>query len=110
MELQNYVSTTVDALKPAESVSGEPLKIVAFLQDLRTRTWKDIVGVLSEWVKVCFHFVLESHPLFCRSLLAIAEQLRWPSPISQDLYDSLEAADKSAFENTFVNLLLLQAA
>ncbi|KAG8953229.1 hypothetical protein FRC04_002639 [Tulasnella sp. 424] len=92
MELQNYVSTTVDALKPAESVSGEPLKIVAFLRDLRIRTWKDIVGVLSE------------------SLLAIAEQLRWPSPISQDLYDSLEAADKSAFENTFVNLLLLQAA
>ncbi|KAG8956968.1 hypothetical protein FRC00_004657 [Tulasnella sp. 408] len=92
MELQNYVSATIDALKPAESVNGEPTKLVAFLHDLRTRTWKDIVGVLSE------------------SLLAIAEQLRWPSPISPDLYDSLEAADKSTFESTFVNLLLLQAA
>lgn len=92
MELQNYVSATIDALKPAESVHGEPVKIVTFLHDLRTRTWKGIVGVLSD------------------SLLAIAEQLRWPSPISPDLYDSLEAADKSAFESTFVNLLLLQTA
>lgn len=63
MELQNYVSATIDALKPAESVNGEPTKLVAFLHDLRTRTWKDIVGVLSEWVQPYLDSLLEPHTL-----------------------------------------------
>ncbi|KAG8974149.1 hypothetical protein FRB90_009825, partial [Tulasnella sp. 427] len=92
MELQNYVSASIDALKPAESVQGETLKLGQFLQDLRARTWRDIIGVLSE------------------ALLAIAEQLHWPSPISSDLYESLDASERTAFESTFVNLLHLQAA
>ncbi|KAG8895520.1 hypothetical protein FRB99_000501, partial [Tulasnella sp. 403] len=90
MELQSFVSSVLEAT--ASSTSSEPLRLDTFLREIRERTWKDIVGVLSE------------------TLLEAADALRWPTPIDPSSYRTIDPALRKSFESHFINLLNLQAA
>ncbi|KAG8946670.1 hypothetical protein FRC03_001323, partial [Tulasnella sp. 419] len=88
--LQEFVASVTDACSlNTAAAPGQPITLVTFLESVRDKTWKDINAVLS------------TH------LLATAESLKWPQPVD---YAAADASVRSAFENAFQNLLLLQQA
>ncbi|KAG9013900.1 hypothetical protein FRB93_000281 [Tulasnella sp. JGI-2019a] len=91
-ELQNFVSSVAEKTQRISSPSPPPLKLVEYLEIIRDRTWKDINNAVSQ------------------NLLAAAERLQWPSPISPSEYGSKDPANRAAFEAAFINLLHLQTA
>ncbi|TFK93535.1 hypothetical protein K466DRAFT_572441 [Polyporus arcularius HHB13444] len=86
--LQAFVTSVSTACGKVESVASQPdLHIVAFLEGVVERTWRDMKGVLSS------------------TLLEAAEKLKWPMKVD---YASVAPEDRKAFENAFYNLLKLQ--
>lgn len=86
-DLSNFVSRTNELLANDGPESETPM-IAKFLRDLRSSTWKDIKGVLSN------------------RLVEASERLSWPLPIN---LTASPASDVEAFQHTFVDLLSLQA-
>ncbi|KAJ1310280.1 hypothetical protein OPQ81_007020 [Rhizoctonia solani] len=86
-DLSNFVSRT-DGLFASGNSESETPTIAKFLRDLRSRTWKEIKGVLSN------------------RLFEASEKLSWPLPINLTA-SSVAAVEK--FQQAFVDLLSLQA-
>ncbi|KAG8885666.1 hypothetical protein FRB97_000109 [Tulasnella sp. 331] len=91
-ELQAFVASVAQSSKRVSSSSPPPLKLVEYLEIARDITWKDINAAVSA------------------NLLAAAERLQWPAPMSPSEYKSKDPANLAAFEAAFVNLLHLQNA
>ncbi|RPD81666.1 hypothetical protein L226DRAFT_527933 [Lentinus tigrinus ALCF2SS1-7] len=86
--LQAFVASVAAACGKVESVASQPdLHILAFLERVVERTWRDIKGTLST------------------TLLEAAEKLKWPTKVE---YASVAPEDRKAFEDAFYNLLKLQ--
>ncbi|CAE6412483.1 unnamed protein product [Rhizoctonia solani] len=86
-DLNNFVSRTAELLAKGSSGSETPM-IAKFLEELRSSTWKDIKGVLSN------------------RLAEASEKLSWPLPIN---LTTSSMSDVELFQRTFVDLLSLQA-
>ncbi|CAE6432985.1 unnamed protein product [Rhizoctonia solani] len=86
-DLSDFVSRA-DGLLINENSGSETPMIAKFLRDLRSSTWKEIKGVLSN------------------RLVEASEKLSWPLPIN---LTTSSTSGVEAFQRTFVDLLSLQA-
>ncbi|KAL1737312.1 TIP-1 family-domain-containing protein [Schizophyllum commune] len=86
--LQNYVAQVDEYCSSVEDASGQQkLHLVAFLEEVREKTWSDIKQTLST------------------ALLDVAEQLKWPMAVD---WVSADKETRKKFEHAFHNLLRLQ--
>ncbi|KAL1761811.1 TIP-1 family-domain-containing protein [Schizophyllum commune] len=86
--LQNYVAQVDEYCSSVEDASGQQkLHLVAFLEEVREKTWSDIKQTMST------------------ALLNVAEQLKWPMAVD---YISADKETRKKFEHEFYNLLRLQ--
>lgn len=108
-ELQAFVASVAQNTKRISSSSPPPLKLVEYLEIVRDIAWKDINTAVSAYVRNPELFWVRL-TLLSRNLLAAAERLQWPAPMSPSEYNSKDAADRAAFEAAFINLLHLQVA
>ncbi|CAE7218412.1 unnamed protein product [Rhizoctonia solani] len=86
-ELSNFVSRANELLIDSSSGSATPM-IARFLENLRSNTWKDIKGILSN------------------HLVEASEKLGWPLPIN---LTASSMSDVERFRHSFADLLSLQA-
>ncbi|KAL1739732.1 TIP-1 family-domain-containing protein, partial [Schizophyllum fasciatum] len=86
--LQNYVAQVDEYCSSVEDASGQQkLHLVAFLEEVREKTWSDIKQAMST------------------TLLEVAEKLKWPMAVE---YVSADGDTRKTFEHAFHNLLRLQ--
>ncbi|KAI0639075.1 TIP-1 family-domain-containing protein [Trametes polyzona] len=86
--LQTFVDSVTAACAKVEAVASQPdLHVIAFLEGIVERTWRDIKGVFSS------------------KLLEVAEKIKWPLKVD---YAAAAPGDRRAFETAFGHLLQLQ--
>ncbi|OJT09596.1 RAD50-interacting protein 1 [Trametes pubescens] len=86
--LQAFVVSVATACTKVDTVASQPdLHILAFLEGIVERTWRDIKSVLSS------------------RLLEAAEKLKWPLEVD---YTAAAPENRKAFETSFGHLLKLQ--
>jgi hypothetical protein len=102
--LQQLVGSVRSSCANVEGGDGSGLRLVSFLEGVLRKTWismKDVLGTCVPPPQYIYRFTESCH----RSLLAAAEKLQWPMPVK---YAAASAKDRSAFESTFHDMLILQ--